>query len=70
MHDHLKPACNHEKYWRRVTTCSLKLYVAKSNAPAKNLYAQYGFEVVEEFETSYNGIPVFANKMIRFTKNA
>ncbi|MBI5591054.1 MAG: GNAT family N-acetyltransferase [Deltaproteobacteria bacterium] len=45
------------------------LYVAKSNAPAKNLYTQFGFEVVEEFETSYNGLPVFANKMIRSTKN-
>lgn len=41
------------------------LYVARSNSPAKNLYMQYGFEVVEEFETSYNGIPVFADKMIR-----
>ena len=41
------------------------LYVARSNSQAKNLYMQYGFEVVEEFETSYNGIPVFANKMIR-----
>ncbi|OGR16366.1 MAG: GNAT family N-acetyltransferase [Desulfobacterales bacterium GWB2_56_26] len=41
------------------------LYVARSNGPAKNLYMQYGFEVVEEFETSYNGLPVFANKMIR-----
>lgn len=42
------------------------LYVAKTNTPAKNLYVQYGFEVVEEFLTSYNGVPVFANKMIRF----
>lgn len=41
------------------------LYVARSNSPAKNLYVQYGFEVVDEFETSYNGIAVFANKMIR-----
>lgn len=41
------------------------LYVARSNGPAKDLYMQYGFEVVDEFETSYNGMPVFANKMIR-----
>ena len=39
------------------------LYVAKSNETAKGLYSQYGFEVIEEFETSYNGKPVFANKM-------
>lgn len=42
------------------------LYVAKSNMPAKKLYKKFGFEVVEEFETSYNGVPVFANKMKRF----
>ncbi|HBG21049.1 MAG TPA: N-acetyltransferase [Desulfobulbaceae bacterium] len=41
------------------------LYVARSNSPAKNLYMQYGFEVVEEFEISYNGTPVIANTMIR-----
>ncbi len=41
------------------------LYVARSNMSAKNLYIQYGFKVVEEFETSYNGVPVIANKMIR-----
>ena len=42
-----------------------QLYVARSNAPAKNLYIRFGFEIVEEFQTSYNGMPVFANKMIR-----
>lgn len=41
------------------------LYVARSNFPAKKLYQEFGFEVVEEFETSYNGIAVFANKMER-----
>lgn len=41
------------------------LYVAKSNDSAKGLYAAYGFEVTEEFETHYNGIPVLANKMMR-----
>lgn len=45
------------------------LYVAKSNEPAKKLYKKFGFEVVEEFETSYNGIPVFANKMKRLFKD-
>lgn len=39
------------------------LFVAKSNAPAKRLYRKYGFIIVDEFETSYNGIAVFANKM-------
>ena len=28
------------------------LYVAKSNIAAKNLYRDYGFEIVEEFQTS------------------
>lgn len=43
------------------------LYVAKSNMPAKKLYEQFGFSVVDEFETTYNGITVTANKMIRHT---
>lgn len=46
-----------------------RLYVAQSNMPAKNLYKKFGFEVVAEFATSYNGVPVFANKMIRFIKD-
>ena len=41
------------------------LYVAKTNAPAKRLYRNFGFSVVDEFETDYNGVPVFANKMTR-----
>jgi ribosomal protein S18 acetylase RimI-like enzyme len=45
---------------------SAELYVAKSNTPAKNLYMQFGFLIVEEFITSYNGIAVLANKMVRF----
>ncbi len=45
------------------------LYVAKSNMPAKSLYKKFGFEVVLEFATSYNGMPVFANKMIRLIKD-
>ena len=39
------------------------LCVAKSNWPAKRLYQHYGFKVIREFETEYNGIPVIANEM-------
>lgn len=46
-------------------TGSVSLYVAKSNAPAKNFYTSYGFKVVEEFQTTYNGNDVLANKMVR-----
>ena len=41
------------------------LYVAKTNAHAKNLYEKYRFKVADEFETAYNGVPVLANKMVR-----
>ena len=41
------------------------LYVAKSNVLAKKLYSKYGFSTVDEFQTSYNGVPVYANKMQR-----
>lgn len=41
------------------------LYVAKSNYLTKKLYSVYGFKIVDEFETTYNGISVFANKMLR-----
>jgi len=41
------------------------LYVARSNTPAKTLYATYDFNVVEEFTTTYNTVPVVANKMLR-----
>lgn len=44
---------------------SATLYVAKSNAPAKHLYFNYGFKVENEFQTKYNGISVFANEMVR-----
>ena len=40
------------------------LYVAKTNEPAKSLYSRYGFQVIDEFVTSYNGVSVFANKMV------
>ena len=39
------------------------LYVVQSNYPAKDLYEQYGFSVVDTFETTYNQVPVVVNKM-------
>ena len=41
------------------------LYVAKSNIAAITLYRKHEFEIVDEFQAEYNGIPVLANKMIR-----
>lgn len=41
------------------------LYVAQTNTAAKVLYEKFGFKVVEEFETTYNRVPVLANKMMR-----
>lgn len=41
-----------------------RLYVAKSNAPAKKLYQRYGFAITREFQTDYNGKPVSANEMV------
>lgn len=49
-------------------TGSAHLYVAKTNKPAKTFYTNYGFRVVDEFQTTYNGKPVFANKML-LTRN-
>lgn len=45
------------------------LYVAKSNLIAKKLYSSYGFKIVREFQASYNGTPVLANKMLRKINN-
>lgn len=45
------------------------LYVAKTNNNAKNLYEKFGFIVVGEFKTEYNGVPVLANKMLRIGSN-
>lgn len=42
------------------------LYVAKTNAPAKKFYNKFGFKITDEFRTTYNGIEVYANKMVRF----
>ena len=39
------------------------LFVAKTNNHAKKIYEKYGFEVVDEFQTKYNGQVVLANKM-------
>lgn len=47
------------------TSSAAILHVAESNNAAKNLYENCGFKVTETFETTYNGMPVFANKMIR-----
>ena len=49
------------------TVGEASLYIAKTNAPAKLLYESYGFKVTEEFQTKYNGTPVFANKMVSAT---
>ena len=46
-------------------TGSAELYIAKSNLPARRLYEKFGFDVVDEFETDYNGVPVVASKMRR-----
>ncbi len=43
----------------------VSLHVASSNYLAKSLYESYDFNVTETFETSYNGIAVLANTMIR-----
>ena len=40
------------------------LYVARSNRPAKGLYHGYGFSITETFETTYNQVPVVAQKMV------
>lgn len=41
------------------------LYVASTNQPAKCLYQRYGFSVTDTFETTYNKVPVIAQKMAR-----
>lgn len=40
------------------------LYVASSNQPAIDLYQQYGFIITDTFDTTYNQVPVVANKMV------
>ncbi len=46
-------------------TGAVSLFVAKTNVPAKRLYNSFGFEITDEFETEYNGVSVWANKMVR-----
>jgi putative acetyltransferase len=41
------------------------LYVASSNQRAKRLYQLYGFNITDTFETTYNQVPVIAQKMVR-----
>jgi putative acetyltransferase len=52
------------EYLLSKTTADVTLNVAKSNAPAKALYRQYGFEVVREFTADYAGIDTVAEKMV------
>ncbi len=40
------------------------LYVASTNEPAKRLYEKYGFSVIDTFKTTYNQVPVIAQKMV------
>lgn len=42
-----------------------RLSVAKSNAPAVELYRRHGFVTLREFEAYYNGVPVQAIEMER-----
>jgi len=58
------------EYLLSKVTGSVSLYVAKSNLPAKSFYNNYGFKVVEEFKTTYNGKDVLANKMVRTIYNS
>jgi putative acetyltransferase len=43
----------------------LSLDVVKSNVIAKNLYSHYGFKIVSEFVSSFDGVPVVVNTMKR-----
>jgi len=40
-----------------------ELYVAASNYPAIKLYKKYGFDIISEFNATYNKVAVLANKM-------
>jgi putative acetyltransferase len=51
------------EYFIEIIDGNVSLNVAKSNAPAKLLYKQYGFKVIDEFTASYNGIEAVANTM-------
>jgi putative acetyltransferase len=45
------------------------LYVASTNHPAKKLYSVYGFNVTDTFKTTYNQLPVLAQRMDRIKNN-
>ena len=45
------------------------LYVASTNHPAKKLYNAYGFNVTDTFKTTYNQLPVWAQRMDRIINN-
>ena len=40
------------------------LNVAQSNYPAIDLYSSYGFIVIDTFKTTYNQVPVIAQRML------
>lgn len=41
----------------------VNLYISKSNIPARDLYCSFGFKVIREFESDYNGQVVVVNEM-------
>lgn len=43
------------EYMLRAIESEPYLFVAKSNSHAKTIYEKYGFVIVDEFETEYNG---------------
>ena len=66
------PACRGQGIGSRLLNFMLQLvihpailYVAKTNESAKSIYSRYGFQVIDEFSTTYNGVSVLANKMLR-----
>ena len=50
-------------------TSNACLYVASTNHPAKKLYSAYGFDVTDIFKTTYNKLPVLAQRMDRINNN-
>jgi putative acetyltransferase len=45
------------------------LNVVSTNYPAKKLYNAYGFNVTGTFKTTYNQLPVLAERMDRINNN-
>lgn len=52
------------EYLLSQTNRPVNLFLVKTNKPAKQLYKSYGFEVVREFQTTYNGVSVCVNEMV------